>query len=148
MTKRTIKPAEGKLGILLPGMGAVTSTFIAGIELIKKGLATPKGSLTQLQTIRLGKRYENRNPLIKDFVPLAEVKDLVFGGWDIFEDSMWQACLKAGVLSETQIQPVKRELESITPMPAVFDQAYCRNLKPEQVKRGTNKILKSFDSSV
>ncbi len=140
MTKRTIKPAEGKLGILLPGMGAVTSTFIAGIELMKKGLATAKGSLSQLQTIRLGKRYENRNPLIKDFVPLAKVNDLVFGGWDIFEDSMWEACLNAGVLSETQIRPVKKELEGIIPMPAVFDQDFIRNLKPQQVKKGASKM--------
>ncbi|MFH1725759.1 MAG: inositol-3-phosphate synthase [Elusimicrobiota bacterium] len=140
MTKKTIRPAEGKLGILLPGMGAVTSTFIAGLELIKKGLGEPKGSLTQLQTIRLGKRYENRNPLIKNFVPLAEIGDIVFGGWDIFEDSMWEAALKAGVLPEARILPVKKELESIVPMPAVFDQAYVRNLKASQAKKGADKM--------
>ena len=91
-----IPPAKGKLGVLLPGMGAVTSTFIAGVELAKKGLGKPVGSLTQLQTIRLGKRYENRAPLIKDFVPLASLEQLVFGGWDLFPDDVWTAALKAG----------------------------------------------------
>src|SRR6266571_3685817 len=118
-----ISPAKGKLGILLPGMGAVTSTFIAGVELFKKGLGKPIGSLTQLQTIRLGKRYENRNPLIKEFVPLAELADLVFGGWDLFPDNMWDAAMKAGVLQEHQLAPVKKELEAIKPMPAVSDTA-------------------------
>src|SRR6478609_9319390 len=110
-----IQPAKGKLGVLLPGMGAVTSTFIAGVELVKKGLGSPVGSLTQLQTIRLGKRYENRNPLIKDFVPLAGLKDLVFGGWDLFPDNMWEAAIKAGVLERHQLEPIKKELESIKP---------------------------------
>ncbi|MFC1679999.1 inositol-3-phosphate synthase [Elusimicrobiota bacterium] len=140
MSKRSIKPAKGKLGVLLPGMGAVTSTFIAGVELIKKGFAIPKGSLTQLQRIRLGKRYEDRNPLIKNFVPLAKIEDLVFAGWDIFEDSMWEAAMKAGVLRESQIAPVRKELENIVPMPAVFDQAYVRNLKARQQKKGKNKM--------
>ncbi|OIO06423.1 MAG: inositol-3-phosphate synthase [Elusimicrobia bacterium CG1_02_63_36] len=140
MTKRTIKPAEGKLGVLLPGMGAVTSTFIAGVELMKKGLAAPKGSLTQLQRIRLGKRYENRNPRISEFVPLAQLSNLVFGGWDIFEDSVWEAALKAGVLPETRLAPVKKELEAIVPMPAVFDQSYVVNLKARQQKTGKNKM--------
>src|SRR5271155_703611 len=94
-TKRTIPPAKGKLGVLLPGMGAVTSTFIAGVELVKKGLGKPIGSLTQMQTIRLGKRYENRAPLIKDFAPLASLEQLVFGGWDLFPDDMWTAASKA-----------------------------------------------------
>ncbi|MBI3548963.1 MAG: inositol-3-phosphate synthase [Elusimicrobia bacterium] len=132
-----IKPANGRLGVLLPGMGAVTSTFIAGVELMKKGLGKPVGSLTQLQTIRLGKRYEARNPLIKDFVPLARVEDLVFGGWDLFPDSMYDAALKAGVLTPDQIAPVKAELQAIKPWPAVFDQAYVKNLKPQQAKSGT-----------
>src|SRR5271154_5694052 len=100
-------------------MGAVSSTFIAGVELMKKGLGRPIGSLTQLQTIRLGKRYENRSPLIKEFVPLAEPKDLVFGGWDLFSDSVYEAAIKAGVLSREQIAPVKQELEAIRPWPAV-----------------------------
>ena len=132
-----ISPAQGKLGVLLPGMGAVTSTFIAGVELMKKGLGHPFGSLTQMQTIRLGKRYENRNPLIKDFIPLAEPKDLVFGGWDLFPDSVYEAAVKAGVLPSEQIAPVKKELEAIRPWPAVFDPAYVKNLKPSQAKTGT-----------
>ena len=131
-----IAPAAGRLGVLLPGMGAVTSTFIAGVELMKKGLGRPIGSLTQLQTIRLGKRYENRNPLIKDFVPLARMEDLVFGGWDLFDDNVYEAALKAGVLTPEQLAPVKKELSAIVPMPAVFDQSYVRNLRATQVKEG------------
>src|SRR6185295_16317456 len=93
-----IAPAEGKLGILIPGMGAVATTFVAGVELIKRGLGEPVGSLTQLATIRLGKRTDNRTPKIKDFVPLAELNDLVFGGWDIYEDNAYEAAVNAGVL--------------------------------------------------
>src|SRR5258708_15790468 len=92
-----IAPAEGKLGILIPGMGAVTTTFIAGVEAVRRGLAKPIGSVTQLATIRLGKRTEGRSPLIKDFVPLASLSDLTFGTWDIFEDSCFEAAQKAGV---------------------------------------------------
>ncbi len=134
-----ILPAKGKLGVLLPGMGAVSSTFIAGVELVKKGLGTPVGSLTQLQTIRLGKRYENRAPLIRDFVPLAKLNDLVFGGWDLFPDNMWEAATKAGVLERHQLEPVKKELEAIKPMPAVSDTAYIKNLKPTHVKKAKTK---------
>ena len=130
-----ILPARGKLGVLLPGMGAVTSTFIAGVELCRRGLGTPIGSVTQLQTIRLGKRYEDRHPLIKDFVPLAGLKDLVFGGWDLFPDNMWEAALKCGVLERTQIEPVKAALEQIKPMTAVFDPAYIKNLKATNAKK-------------
>src|SRR6201987_4113108 len=125
-----IQPAKGKLGVLLPGMGAVTSTFIAGVELVKKGLGKPVGSLTQLQTIRLGKRYENRAPLIKDFVPLAALGELVFGGWDLFPDNMYEAAVKAAVLEKTVLDQVKKELEAVKPMPAVSDTAYIKNLKP------------------
>jgi myo-inositol-1-phosphate synthase len=134
-----IRPAKGKLGILLPGMGAVTSTFIAGVELVKKGLGQPIGSLTQLQTIRLGKRYENRAPLIKDFVPLAGLNDLVFGGWDLFPDNMYEAATKAGVLDKSVIDQVKKELEAVKPMPAVSDTAYIKNLKPTHVKKAKTK---------
>ena len=102
--KATIASPQGKLGVLIPGMGAVTSTFIAGVELLKKGLGTPIGSVTQMQAIRLGKRYENRNPLIKDFVPLAGLKELAFGGWDIFADSVYEAALKAEVLPLAEIK--------------------------------------------
>ena len=121
-------------------MGAVTSTFIAGVELAKKGLGKPVGSLTQLQTIRLGKRYENRAPLIKDFVPLARLEDLVFGGWDLFPDNVYEAAMKAQVLQEHQLEPVKKELEAIKPMPAVSDTAYIKNLKPTHVKKAKTKL--------
>src|SRR5512144_499699 len=95
-----IRPATGKLGILTPGMGAVSTTFMAGVEAIRRGIAKPIGSLTQMATIRLGKRTENRSPLIKDLVPLAGLDDIVFGGWDLFEDNAFQAATKAGVLSQ------------------------------------------------
>src|SRR4029078_1098448 len=95
-----IAPAEGRLGVLLVGLGAVTTTFIAGVEAIKKNIAEPIGSLTQMGTVRLGKRTENRVPLIKDFVPLAQLKDMVFGAWDIFPDSAYDAALNAGVLEK------------------------------------------------
>lgn len=134
-----VAPAKGKLGVLLPGMGAVTSTFIAGVELAKKGKGRLIGSLTQMQTIRLGKRYEHRSPLIKDFVPLAGLSDLVFGGWDLFPDNMHEAVLKAGVLDRWQVEPVRRELEAVRPMPAVWDPAYLRNLKATHAKKGRTK---------
>jgi len=120
-------------------MGAVTSTFIAGVELSKKGLGELIGSLTQLQTIRLGKRYEHRRPLIREIVPLAGVSDLVFGGWDIFPDSVYQAAMKAAVIPEERLRPIKKELGSIVPMPAVFDRAYVRNLDGPNVKKGKTK---------
>ena len=134
-----VKPAQGKLGVLLPGMGAVTSTFIAGVYLCRKGLGKPIGSLTQMQTIRLGKRYENRAPLIKDFVPLAGLSDLVFGGWDLFPDSMYEAALKAGVLDKTQLESVRKELAAIKPMTAVFDPRFIKNLKATHAKKSLNK---------
>ncbi|MBI5884208.1 MAG: inositol-3-phosphate synthase [Elusimicrobia bacterium] len=134
-----VAPAKGRLGVLLPGMGAVTSTFIAGVELCKKRLGQPIGSLTQMQTIRLGKRYENRAPLIKAFVPLARLEDLVFGGWDLFPDSVYEAAVKCGVLAPDQFRPVSKELSAIRPMKAVFDPAYLRNLKPTHLKKYPNK---------
>ena len=134
-----IPAAKGKLGVLLPGMGAVASTFIAGVELVKKGRGKPVGSLTQLQTIRLGKRYENRAPLIKNFVPLASLDSLVFGGWDLFADDMFVAATKAGVLDAAQLAPVRKELEGIKPMAAVFDPNYLKNLKATQFKKGKTK---------
>jgi len=136
---KSITPAKGKLGVLLPGMGAVSSTFIAGVLLAKKGLGKPLGSLTQMQTIRLGKRYENRAPLIKDFVPLARLEDLVFGGWDLFGDSMYEAAIKCGVLDPAQLKPVRREMDAIRPMTAVFDPAYIKNLKATHAKKQKNK---------
>ena len=135
-----IQPAKGKLGILLPGMGAVTSTFIAGVELVKKGLGTPVGSVTQMQAIRLGKRYENRSPLIKDFVPLASLEQLVFGGWDFFSDDMFVAATKCGVLDAAKLAPIKKELSAIKPMPAIYDPAYIKNLRAVRPKEGKTKM--------
>src|SRR5215218_5951528 len=120
----TIEKAEGKLGILIPGLGAVATTVIAGVEAVKKGLAQPVGSLTQMGNIRLGKRTENRYPKIKDFVPLAELDDLVFGGWDVYSDNVFEAAQKAKVLEPMMLHAVKAELEAIKPMKAVFDKSY------------------------
>src|SRR5919112_5869562 len=117
-----IAPAKGKLGILLVGLGAVSTTFIAGVEAIKKGIADPVGSLTQMGAIRLGKRTENRVPLVKDFVPLASLNDLVFGAWDIFTDSAYEAALHAGVLEKDLVSELREQLDSLKPMPAVFEQ--------------------------
>lgn len=116
-----LAPAQGKLGILLVGLGAVSTTFIAGVQAIRKGVARPIGALTQMGTIRLGKRTDSRSPLIKDFVPLADLRDIVFGGWDIFEDNCYEAASTAGVLERSLLDEVKSELEAIRPMTAVFD---------------------------
>ncbi|HDZ10705.1 MAG TPA: inositol-3-phosphate synthase, partial [Bacteroidetes bacterium] len=137
--KKPIIETRGKLGVLLPGMGAVGTTFIAGVEAIKKGLGKPIGSLTQMGTIRLGKRTEKRVPKIKDFVPLANLEDLVFGGWDIFEDNAYRAALKAGVLDKTLLDQLKPELEVIQPMKAVFDQNYVKKLHGTYVKKAETK---------
>jgi myo-inositol-1-phosphate synthase len=134
-----IAPAQGKLGVLLPGMGAVSTTFMAGVELIRKGKAQPVGSLTQLGTIRLGKRTDGRSPQINKFVPLSDLKDLVFGGWDIFKDNAYQAASKAGVLSSEHLQKVKPFLSGITPMKAAFDREYVKKLDGSHVKKGKNK---------
>ncbi len=135
-----IAPAEGKLGVLVPGMGAVTTTFIAGLEAMKRGVGKPIGSLTQLGTIRLGKRTEGRSPAIKDFVPLANADDLVVGGWDIFEDNMYEAACKAGVLEPSLLQQVKAPLEAIKPMKAVFDRDFVKKLDGPNVKTGGSKM--------
>lgn len=134
-----IETPQGKLGVLLPGMGAVSTTFIAGVHAVRKGIAQPYGSLTQMGTIRLGKRTEKRIPLIKDFVPLAELEDLVFGGWDIFEDNCYEAASKAGVLEKNLLDQLRPELEEIVPMPAVFDRRYVKKLDGTYVKRGQTK---------
>ncbi len=139
MNATTIQPAQGRLGVLLPGMGAVTSTFIAGMAMHRQGLGDMVGSLTQMQTLRLGKRYEGRRPLIKDFVPLADTNDLVFGGWDIFPDSMYETALNAGVFPAATIEPVRDALSEISPMPAVFDPNYVRRLDGPHVKRAATK---------
>ncbi len=135
-----IAPPDGKLGVVLPGMGAVSSTFIAGIEAIKQGIAKPIGSLTQMGTIRLGKRTENRVPAIKEFVPLVSPDSLVFGGWDIFSDNIYQAALKAGVLEKSLLDQVKAPLEAISPWPAAFDKSYVRRLDGTHVKKAANKM--------
>jgi len=136
-----ITPAEGKLGVLTPGMGAVATTFIAGVLAVRKGYAAPTGSLTQMQRIRLGKRDEDRNPLIKDFVPLASLGDLEFGGWDPYSDDSYTAAMKAGVLDPRHIEGIGDELRAVQPMSAVFDSRWVRNLEnTDQVKRGANHM--------
>jgi myo-inositol-1-phosphate synthase len=134
-----IEPATGKLGILLVGMGAVSTTTIAGVLAIRRGLAAPIGSLTQMGTVRLGKRTEGRSPLIKDFVPLASLDDVVFGGWDIFEDNSYEAAKTAGVLEAVLLDKIRPELEAIKPMSAVFDRRYVKRLDGPNVKKGKNK---------
>ncbi|HEY5132374.1 MAG TPA: inositol-3-phosphate synthase [Candidatus Krumholzibacteriaceae bacterium] len=135
--KKPTKP-KGKLGILTPGMGAVATTFYAGVEAVRRGYAKPFGSLTQMGTIRLGKRTDNRVPMIKDFVPLAGLDDLVFGGWDIFEDNAYEAALHAGVLEPALVEKVRPYLESLKPMKAVFDQNYVKRLSGTWVKKAKN----------
>ncbi|MDX2475015.1 MAG: inositol-3-phosphate synthase [Candidatus Krumholzibacteria bacterium] len=135
--KIQIKPATGKLGILTPGMGAVSSTFIAGVHAIRAGLRLPIGSFTQMGHIRLGKRAEDRQPLVKNFVPLTELQDIEFGGWDIFPDSVYDAAVNAGVLEKELLDQLKPELEQIKPMTAVFDQYYVKKLEGTHVKSGT-----------
>jgi myo-inositol-1-phosphate synthase len=139
-TQYEIKPAQGKLGILIPGMGAVATTFIAGVLAVRRNLGKPIGSLTQMGTIRLGKRTERRSPRIKEFVPLAELADIEFGGWDIFADSAYEAACKAGVLERTLLDQLRAELEAIRPMPAVFEQAYVKRLTGSHVKQGKTKM--------
>ena len=134
-----IAPAKGKLGILLVGLGAVSTTTIAGVLAIRQGLAKPIGSLVEMGTIRLGKRTDNRTPKIREFVPLAELNDIVFGGWDIFNDNCYEAAKHAGVLEEKLLDQIKDELAAIKPMPAVFDRHYVKRLDGPNVKKGTNK---------
>src|SRR5579872_7220261 len=134
-----IAPARGKVGVLLVGLGAVSTTTIAGVFAIRKGIAKPIGSLTQMGTIRLGKRTEARSPLIRDFVPLADLNDIVFGGWDIFEDNCYEAAKHAGVLDEKLLDQIRDELAAIKPMPAVFDRQYVKRLDGPNVKTGKNK---------
>jgi myo-inositol-1-phosphate synthase len=135
-----LQAPKGKLGVMIPGMGAVATTFVAGVEAIRKGLAKPIGSLTQMGTIRLGRRTEARAPRIKEFVPLAALNDLVFTGWDIFEDDMYSAACKAGVLDRTLLDPIKPMLSSIKPQKAVFDHNYVKKIDGPNVKKGKNKM--------
>jgi myo-inositol-1-phosphate synthase len=135
-----IAPANGKLGVMIPGMGAVATTFVAGVEAVRKGISSPIGSLTQMGTIRLGKRTEGRSPKVKDFVPLAGLGDLVFTGWDIFEDDMYSAARNAGVLEVSLLDQVKPFLSKIKPRKAVFDKKYVKKLDGPNVKKGRNKM--------
>jgi myo-inositol-1-phosphate synthase len=135
-----IAPAKGKLGIMIPGMGAVATTFVAGVEAVRKGISSPIGSLTQMDTIRLGKRTEGRSPKIQDFVPLAKLNDLVFTGWDIFEDDMYLSARNAGVLDRSLLDQVKPFLSKIKPRKAVFDKNYVKKLDGPNVKKGKNKM--------
>ena len=138
-----IAPAKGKLGVLIPGIGAVSTTFMAGLEAIKRGLGEPIGSLTQMATIRLGKRTDNRSPLIKDFVPLASIDDIVYGGWDIFEDNAYQAAKKAGVLEPALLKKLKEPLSAVKPMKAVFEQEYVKRINGPNVKKNGSKMDKA-----
>src|SRR5499426_839772 len=137
---RDIAPAKGKLGVMLVGLGAVSTTFIAGVENVRRGRAKAIGSLTQMATIRLGKRTDKRIPKIREFVPLADLNDLVFAAWDPIPDDAYTAAVKAGVLDKHEhLEPIKPFLQGIKPIPAVFDQYYVKRLQGSNVKRGKNK---------
>jgi myo-inositol-1-phosphate synthase len=134
-----IAAPKGKLGVLTVGMGAVATTFMAGVDLVRRGAAKPVGSLTQLGTIRLGKRTEGRTPAIKDFVPIASLEDIVFGGWDLFPDSAYEAAANASVLSPEDLVKAKKFLSGIRPMKAAFDRNYVKRLDGPHVKKGKTK---------
>lgn len=135
-----IAPAEGKLGVLIPGMGAVTTTFIAGLEAIKRGIGKPIGSLTQLGTVRLGKRTDGRSPAIRDFVPLAKLEDIEVACWDIFEDNAYEAAVKAGVLEMPLLERLQEPLSAVQPMKAVFDNDFVKNINGPNVMTGGSKM--------
>jgi len=139
--QRRVGPAQGRLGVLMPGLGAVATTAIAGVEAVRRGLARPVGSVTQMATIRLGKRRDGRAPLIRDFVPLAHLEDLVFGGWDIYEGGAWEAAVRSRVLEPAHLDAVRPALERIRPMTAAFDQRWVRRLSGPNVKKGTRREL-------
>ena len=145
-----IEKASGRLGVLMPGLGAVSTTFIAGTLAIRKGLSRPIGSLTQMGSLRLGKRTEKREVDIKDFVPLANLDDLVFGGWDIFEDNCYQAAVKAGVIDVTLLDQVKPELSSIKPMKAVFEKKFVKKLDGTYIKsaKGHRKRIEALRQDI
>jgi myo-inositol-1-phosphate synthase len=136
---KNIAPAKGRLGVLTPGMGAVATTFYAGVIAARQGLTKPIGSLTQMGHIRLGKRTEDRQPLIKDFVPLASMDDIVFGGWDPISDDAYTAAKRAGVLKNEDLDPIKDELAGIKPMTAVFSNDWVKKLEVNHVKTGDTK---------
>jgi myo-inositol-1-phosphate synthase len=136
----SVAPPKGKLGVLTPGMGAVGTTFMAGVELVRRKESLPVGSLTQMGTVRLGKRTDNRVPKIKDFVPLANLDNLVFGGWDVFPDDAYEAASKAGVLDAKDLAKAQKFLKNIKPMKAAFDQTYVKNLHGTNIKKGKTKF--------
>ena len=138
--KINIKDPNGKLGILTPGMGAVSTTFMAGVIAANKGLGKPIGSISQMGKIRLGKRTDNNNPNVKDFVPLASLEDMVFGGWDIFYDNAYESAINAGVLDKDLLNEIKSDLSEIKPMPAVFDHKFVKNIDGDNVKKEKNKM--------
>ncbi len=140
MQSPNVKPATGRLGILTPGMGAVSTTFMAGVLSAKKGLTKPIGSLTEMGYIRLGKRTEKRQSLIREFLPFARLEDIVFGGWDIYSDNAFEAASKAKVLERDHLEPIKEELSKIKPMSAVFDPAFVKNISGPNIKKGKNKF--------
>ena len=136
-----IEPSDGKLGILIVGLGAVASTFIAGVEHVRRGMGQPVGSLTQMSTIRIGKRSQDNSPLIRDFVPLAGLDQLVFGAWDPIPDNAYQAAIKCGVLDQhSDIEPIADFLKAIKPMPAVFDNEYVRRIEGTNTKQSLTKL--------
>jgi myo-inositol-1-phosphate synthase len=137
---QNIASADGKLGILLPGMGAVATTLIAGVYAVNKGISKPIGSTSQMGTIRIGKRTENNTPLIKDFIPLADLNKVAFGGWDVFEENVYESAKHAGVLDRYLLEQLKPELEAIQPMKAVFDKKYVTKLEGTYKKEGANKM--------
>ncbi|MBN2424510.1 MAG: inositol-3-phosphate synthase [Calditrichaceae bacterium] len=139
MREIKIQPAKGKLGVLLPGLGAVSTTFIAGVLAVRKGLAKPFGSLTQLNHIRLGRRDENRNPLIKELIALSDMNDLYFAAWDLFEDNAYESAVNAGVLELSLLDQLKDELSAIKPFKAVFEKKYVKRLDGSYVKKYSNK---------
>ncbi|MBV8805291.1 MAG: inositol-3-phosphate synthase, partial [Sinobacteraceae bacterium] len=132
-----IDPPKGRLGVLLVGLGAVSTTFVAGVLAVRQGLAAPIGSLTQMGTLRLGKRSERRSPRINEFVELAALQDLEFGAWDIFEDDAYEAARTAGVIECSLLDKLREPLAAIRPMPAVFDRRYVKRLDGPNIKRGT-----------
>lgn len=140
MQTPNVKPASGRLGILTPGMGAVSTTFMAGVISAKKGFTKPIGSLTEMGYIRLGKRTEQRQALIREFLPFARLDDIVFGGWDIYADNAYEAASKAKVLQKEHLEQVKEELQTIKPMSAVFDPAFVKNITGPNIKKGPNKF--------
>lgn len=141
MAHRNISPAQGRLGVLLPGLGAVATTYIAGVAAVKQRVGRPFGSVAELAHIRLGKRREFRNPTIREVVPLAALPDLVFGAWDIFPDDGYEAAKKAGVLHERHLESLKRDLQAVAPMPGAFDREYVKKLDGPRVKKGTRREM-------